>query len=61
MARFNLSFLVVFLVLAAFAFSAPTKRDQLSADKELGLENALDDLKVGSTCLNCMSEIVLTI
>lgn len=60
MARFNVSFLVVFLVLAAFALSLPTKRDQLSADKELGLENALDDLKVGSICLKCMIAIVLT-
>ena len=46
MARFSLSFLAVFLVLAAFALSLPTKRDELSPTKELGLDGALNDLKV---------------
>lgn len=43
MARFNLSFLAVFLVLAAFAMSMPTKRDQ---SQGLGLDTALSDLRV---------------
>ena len=44
MARFSLSFLAVFLVLAVFAMSMPTKRDM---SKGLGLENALSELQVG--------------
>ncbi|KAJ5368653.1 uncharacterized protein N7496_008413 [Penicillium cataractarum] len=42
MARFNLSFFAVFLVLAAFAMSMPTKRDQ---SQGLGLDTALSDLQ----------------
>jgi hypothetical protein len=48
MARFSLSFLAVFLVLAAFAMSMPTKRDQT---KGLGLDNALSELQV--RCPEC--------
>jgi hypothetical protein len=43
MARFSLSFLAVFLVLAAFVMSMPTKRDQ---SKGLGLDTALSELQV---------------
>lgn len=43
MARFSLSFLAVFLVLAAFAISMPTKRDQ---SQVLGLDTALSELQV---------------
>lgn len=43
MARFSLSFLAVFLVLAAFAMSMPTKSDQ---GKGLGLDTALSELQV---------------
>jgi lipopolysaccharide export LptBFGC system permease protein LptF len=43
MARFSLSFLAAFLVLAAFAMSMPTKRDQ---SKGLGLDTALSELQV---------------
>ncbi|KAJ5438496.1 uncharacterized protein N7458_009494 [Penicillium daleae] len=42
MARFSLSFLAVFLVLAAFAISMPTKRDQ---SQVLGLDTALSELQ----------------
>ncbi|KAJ5176389.1 uncharacterized protein N7482_002266 [Penicillium canariense] len=42
MARFSLSFLTVFLVLAAFAMSMPTKRDE---NKDLGLDTALSGLE----------------
>lgn len=43
MARLSLSFLTVFLVLAAFALSMPTKRDSTHG---LSLDTALEDLKV---------------
>jgi lipopolysaccharide export LptBFGC system permease protein LptF len=45
MARFSLSFLTVFLVLAAFAMSMPTKRDQ---SQGFGLDTALADLQVST-------------
>jgi lipopolysaccharide export LptBFGC system permease protein LptF len=45
MARFSLSFLTVFLVLAAFAMSMPTKRDQ---GQGFGLDTALSDLQVST-------------
>ncbi|KAJ5179702.1 hypothetical protein N7492_002912 [Penicillium capsulatum] len=45
MARFSLSFLAVFLVLAALAMSLPTKRDSLSPSQQLDLDNAIADLK----------------
>lgn len=43
MARFSFSFLAVFLVLAAFAMSMPTKRDLGTG---LGLDTALSKLQV---------------
>lgn len=43
MARFSLSFLTVFLILAAFAMSMPTKRDE---SKALGLDTVLSELQV---------------
>ena len=46
MARFNLSFLAVFLVLAVCALSLPTKRDSLLPTSELGLDKTIDELKV---------------
>lgn len=46
MARFNLSFLAVFLVLAVCALSLPTKRDSLLPMSELGLDKTIDELKV---------------
>ncbi|KAF3388752.1 hypothetical protein F1880_003424 [Penicillium rolfsii] len=42
MTRFSFSFLAVFLVLAAFATSMPTKRD---LGKGLGLDTALSELQ----------------
>jgi lipopolysaccharide export LptBFGC system permease protein LptF len=45
MARFSLSFFSIFLVLAAFAMSMPTKRD---LSQGLGLGNALTQLQVGA-------------
>lgn len=43
MARLNLSFIAVFLVLALCAISAPTKRD---SSQGLGLGAALENLEV---------------
>jgi hypothetical protein len=48
MARFNLSFLAVFLVLAICAVSLPTKRGELLPTSELGLDKTIDELKVRS-------------
>lgn len=53
MARFSLSFLAVFLVLAACALSMPTKRDSMSPTQELGLDSAIADLKVSSKLSPC--------
>lgn len=46
MARFNLSFFAVFLVLAVCALSLPTKRDSLLPMSDLGLDQTIDELKV---------------
>lgn len=46
MARFSLSFLSLFLVLAVLALSVPVKREELSPDQKLSLESALQDVKV---------------
>lgn len=51
MARFSLSFLAVFLVLAVCALSLPTKRDSLSPTQDGGLDSAIAELKVGLTCI----------
>ncbi|KAJ5934712.1 hypothetical protein N7466_004259 [Penicillium verhagenii] len=53
MARFNLSFLAVFLFLAVFALSLPTKRDELSsAGQALGLDKTFDQLKSATKIMN---------
>ncbi|KAJ5907922.1 hypothetical protein N7495_000604 [Penicillium taxi] len=44
MARFSLSFLAVFLVLAVIAMSLPTKRDTQAPGDALGLESTLGEL-----------------
>lgn len=49
MARFNLSFFAVFLVLAVCALSLPTKRDSLLPMSDLGLDQTIDELKVWNT------------
>ena len=46
MARFSLSFLAVFLVLAAVALSLPVKRDEVKEGQPLGLGTIMDDLQV---------------
>ena len=49
MARFNLSFFAVFLVLAVCVLSLPTKRDSLLPMSDLGLDQTIDELKVCNT------------
>lgn len=49
MARFTLSFLAVFVLLAALAMSLPTKTEDLTPDQQMGLDSALNDLKVCNT------------
>ncbi|KAJ5635373.1 uncharacterized protein N7484_008686 [Penicillium longicatenatum] len=52
MARFNLSFLAVFLVLAICAVSLPTKRGELLPTSELGLDKTIDELKSATRMMN---------
>ncbi|KAJ6024410.1 hypothetical protein N7540_005207 [Penicillium herquei] len=54
MARFNLSFLAIFVILAAIALSLPTnlKRDDLTHGEKLSLEGAVDDLKSATNMMN---------
>ncbi|KAJ5813945.1 uncharacterized protein N7503_000695 [Penicillium pulvis] len=54
MARFNLSFLAVFLVLAVCALSLPTKRDSLLPMSDLGLDQTIDELKSATKMMNGM-------
>ncbi|KAJ5653439.1 hypothetical protein N7490_000442 [Penicillium lividum] len=56
MARFNLSFLAVFLVLAAFAMSLPTKRDELTPSADLGLDKTVDELKAATGMMNGLGQ-----
>ncbi|KAJ5683254.1 hypothetical protein N7462_006419 [Penicillium macrosclerotiorum] len=49
MARFSLSFLTVFLVLASCAMSLPTKRDD---SKGLGLDTTLEGLESATKLMN---------
>ncbi|KAJ5745489.1 hypothetical protein N7520_010671 [Penicillium odoratum] len=56
MARFNLSFLAVFLVLAAFAMSLPTKRDGQTPSADLGLDKTLDELKSATRIMNGLDQ-----
>ncbi|KAJ5483567.1 hypothetical protein N7530_002813 [Penicillium desertorum] len=44
MARFSLSFISIFLVLAVFALSMPTKRDGQAPSQGLGLDGTIKDL-----------------
>ncbi|CAI7677154.1 unnamed protein product [Penicillium palitans] len=44
MARFSLSFLSIFLVLAVLALSMPTKRDEQAAGQPFGLAGPVGDL-----------------
>ncbi|KOS48370.1 hypothetical protein ACN38_g577 [Penicillium nordicum] len=44
MARFSLSFLSIFLVLAVLTLSMPTKRDEKAASQPLGLAGPIGDL-----------------
>ncbi|KAJ5931387.1 hypothetical protein N7516_005876 [Penicillium verrucosum] len=44
MARFSLSFLSIFLVLAVLTLSMPTKRDEKAASQPLGLDGPIGDL-----------------
>lgn len=46
MARFSLSFLSIFLVLAVLALSMPTKRDEQAAGQPFGLAGPVGDLIV---------------
>ena len=46
MARFSLSFLSIFLVLAVLALSMPTKRDEQAAGEPLGLAGTVGNLIV---------------
>ncbi|KAJ5712832.1 hypothetical protein N7493_009300 [Penicillium malachiteum] len=54
MARFNLSFLAIFVIFAAIALSLPTnlKRDDLTPGEKLSLEGAVDDLKSATKMMN---------
>ncbi|KAJ6085890.1 hypothetical protein N7486_010171 [Penicillium sp. IBT 16267x] len=54
MARFNLSFLAVFLVLAVCALSLPTKRGELLPTSELGLDKTLNELKSATKMMSGM-------
>ncbi|KAJ5560038.1 hypothetical protein N7513_002437 [Penicillium frequentans] len=54
MARFNLSFFAVFLVLAVCALSLPTKRDSLLPMSDLGLDQTIDELKSATKMMNGM-------
>ncbi|KAJ5889791.1 hypothetical protein N7504_010601 [Penicillium tannophilum] len=54
MARFNLSFFAVFLVLAVCALSLPTKRDSLLPMSDLGLDQTIDELKSATKVMNGM-------
>ncbi|KAJ5963418.1 uncharacterized protein N7479_003294 [Penicillium vulpinum] len=44
MARFSLSFIAIFLVLAVFTISMPTKRDQQTPTQMLGLDGTVGKL-----------------
>ncbi|OQE91916.1 hypothetical protein PENNAL_c0008G05599 [Penicillium nalgiovense] len=44
MARFSLSFISIFVVLAAFALSMPTKRDGQAPSQGLSLDGTIKDL-----------------
>ncbi|KAJ5502086.1 hypothetical protein N7463_004960 [Penicillium fimorum] len=44
MARFNLSFISIFLVLAVLALSMPAKRDGLAPSHSLKLDSAVNEL-----------------
>jgi hypothetical protein len=46
MARFSLSFISIFLVLAVFALSMPTKRDGQAPSHGLSLDGTIKDLMV---------------
>lgn len=46
MARFSLSLLSIFLVLAVLTLSMPTKRDEQAAGQPLGLAGPIGDLIV---------------
>lgn len=46
MARFSLSFLSIFLVLAVLTLSMPTKRDEQAAAKPFTLDGTVGDLMV---------------
>jgi hypothetical protein len=50
MARFSLSFISIFLVLAVFALSMPTKRDGQAPSQGLGLDGTIKDLMVSQLC-----------
>lgn len=58
MARFNLSFLAVFLTLALCALSLPTKRDNTNG---LNLNSALEDLQVRTSRTDMLDDKVLTL
>lgn len=55
MARFSLSFLSIFLVLAVLALSAPVKRDEQTPSQTLSLDTALEDVKVWFALARSMS------
>ena len=46
MARFSLSFISIFLVLAVFALSMPTKRDEQASGQGLSLDGTVENLMV---------------
>ncbi|CAI7629774.1 unnamed protein product [Penicillium viridicatum] len=52
MARFSLSFLSIFLVLAVLTLSMPTKRDEQAAGQPLGLAGPIGDLIHGTKLMD---------
>ncbi|KAI2729841.1 hypothetical protein CBS147354_1226 [Penicillium roqueforti] len=52
MARFSLSFISIFLVLAVFALSMPTKRDEQAATQPFNLDGTLKELMHASKLMD---------